>query len=276
MYQQMDQQDNQEGYNKALNTIFEVKDYISDGDYLNLNNIFHGLRKGIEELSARNININDENDDLRYRNRKLNEENINLQRRVQELERELKRVKEHKSTQEQNQEQNQENKSNCTCKSKWKNDTLIVVKNNIKLYFCGNLKECDNFKELCRCCPLLMNLFERIDMPFIDEPIYQDYDKDVVISIITIFMELVNKIEDKEKKAIVVLVLFDYLLRNKKFLMDHNTKSTLKKSFTETMINKFEELLNDYMFIPTAEKYNVNYKKWHNTIKKIAENNVSV
>ena len=119
---------------------------------------------------------------------------------------------------------------------------------------------CENFKRLMERFPHLENIFRRIDLPFSEEPIYQEYVKDEVIMVSEILLFLVKNVSEKKDKAIITFVLYDFMIKNVNFMKDY-------QFYTKLLISKFEELLANEEYIPIALEYNVNYTKWLDIMK---------
>ena len=62
--------------------------------------------------------------------------------------------------------------------------TFYLVNNNytneLILESDEKMRDCENFKKLLDLLPLLENLFNKIDLPFIEEAINQEYEKDFI------------------------------------------------------------------------------------------------
>jgi hypothetical protein len=110
--------------------------------------------------------------------------------------------------------------------------------------------------------PHLENIFRRIDLPFAEEPIYQEYVKHEIILISEILLFLIKNIYEKKDKAIITFVLYDFMIKNINFMKDY-------QFYTKLLVTKFEELLADEEYIPIALEFNVNYTKWLDIIKSI-------
>ena len=143
-------------------------------------------------------------------------------------------------------------------------DMLNLVENDMSEFFCLKSNErianCENFKRLMEKFPHLENIFRRIDLPFAEEPIYQEYIKDEVVLISQILLFLVKIVSEKKDKAIISFVLYDFMIKNVNFMKDY-------QFYTKLLISKFEELLEDREYIEVALEYNVNYTKWLNIMK---------
>jgi len=198
--------------------IYDIKDSITDGQFLTLNN---KLQKLIQE-----------NKDLR------------------------ESLANHDLIVEQPQ---------CSCSTRYVfPDIFNLIENDISEFFCvqsyERLANCENFKRLMERFPHLENIFRRIDLPFAEEPIYQEYVKDEVVLISEILLFLVKKVSEKKDKAIITFVLYDFMIKNVNFMKDY-------QFYTKLLISKFEELLEDEEYIPIALEYNVSYTKWLDIMK---------
>ena len=200
--------------------IYDIKDNITDGQFLTLNN---KLQKLIQE-----------NKDLR------------------------ESLANHALIVEQPQ---------CSCSTRYVFPGIFnLVDNNLSEYFCAQSYErlirCENFKRVMERFPHLENIFRRIDLPFAEEPIYQEYVKDEVILVSQVLLFLVKKVYEKKDKAIITFVLYDFMIKNVNFMKDY-------QFYTKLLISKFEELLEDREYIAVALEYNVSYTKWLDIMKSI-------
>ena len=158
----------------------------------------------------------------------------------------------------------------CCCSMRYVFPEMFnLIENDISEFFCvqsyEKLISCENFKRLMEKFPHLENIFQRIDLPFAEEPIYQEYVKDEVILVSEIFLFLVKKVSEKKDKAIITFVLYDLMIKNVNFMKSY-------QSYTKLLISKFEGLLEDEEYIALALEYNVNYTKWLEIMKSaIAE-----
>lgn len=155
----------------------------------------------------------------------------------------------------------------CCCSTRYVfPDMFNLIENDISEFFCVKSNErianCENFKRLMEKFPHLENMFRRIDLPFAEEPIYQEYVKDEVILVSQILLFLVKKVSEKNDKAIITFVLYDFMIKNINFMKDY-------QFYTKLLISKFERLLEDEEYIPIALEYNVNYTKWLDIMKSI-------
>jgi len=153
----------------------------------------------------------------------------------------------------------------CCCSTRYVfPDIFNLIENDISEFFCvqsyERLANCENFKRLMEKFPHLENIFRRIDLPFSEEPIYQEYVKDEVILVSEILLFLVKNVSEKKEKAIITFVLYDFMIKNVNFMKDY-------QFYTKLLISKFEGLLADEEYIAFALEYNVNYTKWLDIMK---------
>jgi len=157
------------------------------------------------------------------------------------------------------------NEDVCTCSSRYIfPDIFNLIENDISKFFCVQsylgMVNCENFKRLMEKFPHLENIFRRIDIPFVEEPIYQEYVKDEIILISEILLFFIKNVYEKKDKAIITFVLYDLMIKNANFMKDY-------QFYTKLLIKKFEELLEDEEYIPIASEYNVNYTRWIDIMK---------
>lgn len=153
----------------------------------------------------------------------------------------------------------------CCCSTRYVfPDIFNLIENDISEFFCvqsyERLANCENFERLMERFPHLENIFRRIDLPFTEEPIYQEYIKDEVILISEILLFLVKKVSEKKEKAVITFVLYDFMIKNVNFMKDY-------QFYTKLLISKFEGLLSDEEYIAFALEYNVNYTRWLEIMK---------
>jgi len=198
--------------------IYDIKDNITDGQFLNLNNKARKLVKEIKDLRQ------------------------SLSKYV--IEEEV-----------------------CCCSTRYIfPDMFNLIENNISNFFCVQSYErivnCENLKRLMEKFPHLENIFRRIDLPFADEPIYQEYVKDEIILTSEIPLFLIKKFYEKKDKAIITFVLYDFMIKNVNFMKDY-------QFYTKLLVSKFEELLADEEYIPIVLEFNINYTKWLDIMKSV-------
>jgi hypothetical protein len=114
----------------------------------------------------------------------------------------------------------------CCCSTRYVfPDMFNLVENDLSEFFCVKSNErianCENFKRLMDKMPHLENIFRRIDIPFAEEPIYQEYVKDEVVLISQILLFLVKIVSEKKDKAIISFVLYDFMIKNVNFMKDY-------------------------------------------------------
>ena len=153
----------------------------------------------------------------------------------------------------------------CCCSTRYVfPDMFNLIENDISDFFCVHsylrIANCENFKRLMEKFPHLENMFRRIDLPFAEEPIYQEYIKDEVILISQILLFLVKKVSEKREKAIISFVLYDFMIKNANFMKDY-------QFYTKLLVSKFEGLLEDEEYIAFALEYNVSYTRWLDIMK---------
>jgi hypothetical protein len=153
----------------------------------------------------------------------------------------------------------------CSCSTRYVfPDMFNLIENDISEFFCVHsylrIASCENFKRLMEKFPHLENMFRRIDLPFSEEPIYQEYVKDEVVLISQILLFLVKKVSEKKDRAIISFVLYDFMINNANFMKDY-------QFYTKLLVIKFEELLSDEEYITFALEYNVSYTKWLDIMK---------
>ena len=277
--------------NEALNIIFKYQENMSDGDYLKLNSLIHNSMKVNQELSSENNILNEKNRYLEDDNNRLVNHNAELYKIIKEFKEtlsiqsnEINNISnESKETlsipnNEINNISNEptitftyddDDEKDCHCQSRWCfSDTSERKITDYESFFClDNLKDCENFKELCKHCPLMNNLFGKSDEKF-----FEDFSEDnsnlkydYIVMILRILITLVGKTSVTYNKAIIVLVFHDFIIKNLNFLVDIKYKS-----LANMVKKKFEEFYNDTaIFIPIAESYNINIDKWYKIIQDL-------
>jgi len=110
--------------------------------------------------------------------------------------------------------------------------------------------------------PLLENLFQKIDLPFAEEPTYNKYIKEEYSLIIKILLLFIEKFTEKKSKSIIVFVIYDFMIKNINFMKDNKIYATI-------CLKKCEELLKDCEHQQIALEYNINYIRWIDIIKSI-------
>ena len=276
---------------EIFNIIFKYQEDILDGDYLRINTIAHSIMKENEELSKLNeelsqININmiNENNIINEKNRYLDDDNNRLVKHNAELYKIIKELKETLSISNDgihniskiNKSKitftyDDDDEKDCHCMNRWCfSDTSERKTTDYESFFCmDNLKECDNFKELCKHCPLMDNLFGKSDAKFFEDFSEKEdskkFDFHYIAMILKILITLIENNSASYNKTLIILVLHDFIIRNMNFLLDIKYKN-----FVNMVKKKFEEFYDDKtIFIPIAESYNINIDKWYKIIHDI-------
>ena len=152
----------------------------------------------------------------------------------------------------------------CSCSTRWVFPDYIRIPDNLTTCFCveslEKMHNCENFKKLMEKLPLLENIFHKIDLPFVEEGIYQEYVKQDFTMIGKILLFLVEKMFNKRNKIIITLVMYDFIIKNANFLIDY-------QRYAIATSNKFQELLTDSDFISIALEYNIDCARWLDIMK---------
>jgi hypothetical protein len=153
----------------------------------------------------------------------------------------------------------------CCCSTRYVfPDMFNLIENDISEFFCVHsylrIANCENFIRLIEKFPHLENIFRRIDLPFAEEPVYQEYVKDEIILASEILLFLIKKVYEKKDRAIISFVLYDFMIKNVNFMKDY-------QFYTKLLVSKFEGLLEDEEYIAFALEYNVNYTRWLDIMK---------
>jgi len=253
-----------------FNDLYAIKDKISDNDFLVLNNKIKKLiqenkeLRKVKPLPGRVICINPSlvNGVIQYRYLSADEsedesEEVELIEVDTEDEDFPERDIPHLFTQTNILPQPMLHQ--CQCASKWLFSLTDRPEGELYDYFClqseQQMLNCENFKKFIEIMPLLENLFHKIDYPFVDEPIEQDYCRDQLIFTLRILMSINEQLSGKRRKSIITFVMYDLLIRTVNFLKSN-------QRFLETSIRKFNEFLLDDDYISLAGIYNVNIQKW--------------
>ena len=152
----------------------------------------------------------------------------------------------------------------CSCSTRWIFPDSYRVTDNLTTCFCleslEKMHNCENFKKLMEKLPLLENIFHKIDLPFVEEGIYQEYVKQDYTMICKILLFILEKMFIKRNKIIITLVMYDFIIKNANFLKDY-------QRYAIATSNKFEELLTDSDFISITLEYSINCAKWLDIMK---------
>jgi hypothetical protein len=232
--------------------IYDIKDNITDGQFLILNN-------KIKNLIQENKNLKEKlpNSMFQFENEEFGEEiqeqsNVVIQEQSNVVIQEQSNVVIRSTL-----------RLNCGCSFYCSLDNPSMF-GNLSHCFClasqEQMENCENFKKLFEKVPLLQNIFHKIDQSFTEESLEQEYNKNEIESIYRILLFLFEKISEKKSKIIISFVIYDYILKNINFLKDHQRHAY-------AVYRKFKELTTDEDFVRTALEYNVNYKKWLDIMK---------
>jgi hypothetical protein len=233
--------------------IYDIKDNITDGQFLILNN-------KIKNLIQENKNLKEKlpNSMFQFENEEFGEE-------IQE-----------QSNVEIQEQSNVETRSTlrlncgCLCNFSFNFNDQFMFGNDLSYCLClashERMENCENFKKLFEKVPLLQNIFHKIEQSFTEESLDQEYNKNEIESIYRILLFLFEKISEKKSKIIISFVIYDYIIKNINFLKDH-------QKHAYAVYRKFEELTSDEDFVQTALEYNVNYKKWLDIMKRTISHN---
>ena len=156
----------------------------------------------------------------------------------------------------------------CDCLSKFRYPDEFPTSGNHQTYrqmFCSgiNIFECENFKRFCEDYPLMYNLFERQNMPFIDRGIYSSYVSQHINMIFSMFFIFNDIFDYKRHKIITTFVFYDFALRNIQFLFDDNELARMS-------YNKFVSFMVDVEFIQIADEFDINIENWRVALENVA------
>lgn len=156
----------------------------------------------------------------------------------------------------------------CDCVSRFAYPDDFPMSGNTQTYsqmFCrgeARILECENFKRLCEEHPLLNNLIERQNMPFMDRETYAPYDSPKVKMFFSLFISLNDIFYFKRYKIIISLILFDFAMKNIQFLADH------PQSLGKVSHEKFIFFMYDEDFIEISEEFNINLENWRLALER--------
>jgi len=156
----------------------------------------------------------------------------------------------------------------CDCLSKFRYPDEFPTSSNHQTYrqmFCPgiNIFQCKNFKLFCKDYPLMYNLFERQNMPFIDRGIYSSYVSQHINMIFSMFFIFNDIFDYKRHKIITTFVFYDFALRNIQFLFDDNELARMS-------YNKFVSFMVDVEFIQIADEFDINIENWRVALENVA------
>lgn len=264
--------------------IYSIKDNISDEIFLKLNNKVQKLISELKECKAKLEDYDDEDDFSSSLGSSISlydsdssslyDEEDSDDHILPEIIINLEASEFQEETDETNdvdlEEESEIELEGCHCSEKWifpSMDGEITTDLKFDKYFCleneERMKNCENFKKFIEKFPLLNNLFAKQEIPFIDAPMNEDYDSKYVSMIIRIFLSIISKLNCDKHRSIMKMVLYDYMIRNSRFLVDN-------QNFTKTALRIFDEFIEkEPSFVALAVELNVNYTKWQEIFNNI-------
>lgn len=264
--------------------IYSIKDNISDEMFLKLNNKLQKLIRELKDCKAKLEDYDDEDDFSSSLGSSISlydsdssslyDEEDSDDHILPEIIINLEASEFQEETEETSdvdlEEESEIELHECHCSEKWifpSMDGEITTDLKFDKYFCleneERMKNCENFKKFIEKFPLLNNLFTKQEIPFIDAPMNEDYDSKYVSMIIRIFLSIISKLNCDKHRSIMKMVLYDYMIRNSRFLVDN-------QNFTKTALKIFDEFIEkEPSFVTLAIEHNVNYTKWQEIFKNI-------
>jgi len=110
----------------------------------------------------------------------------------------------------------------------------------------------------------LQNFYHEFSCEFIDQPIYQEYDKDYIIHVSKRVMDYAENIPSKYKKSVFVLAYYDFLLTNASFMLDH-------RDFSRDALFMFRNNLQEQQFLHAACYHDVDRAVWLDYLNRITK-----
>lgn len=155
----------------------------------------------------------------------------------------------------------------CDCASRFAYPDDFPRNGNYQTYrqmFCRGIGifECENFKRLCEEYPLLHNLIERQNYSFADSETYAPYDSSKMNMFFSIFISLNDMFAFKRHKIIITLILFDFAMKNIKYIADH------RDLFGRVAYDKFISFMYEPEFLEIAEEFNINLDNWRLALER--------
>lgn len=123
----------------------------------------------------------------------------------------------------------------------------------------GHIRECVNMNILCEKFPLLKNLYERQNIPFVTTPVIGEYNKEEFTSNCRILLNMMGKLQGEKNKSIAIFTIFSYIFENFQMVID-------SPEFRDVIRNRLEEILDSEIFNLTAIEFNVDYGSWKRAI----------
>ena len=153
------------------------------------------------------------------------------------------------------------NNTSCDCLSRFVYPDDFPRSGNQHTYsqmFCQGIYilQCENFKRFCGEYPLVNNLVRPQNIPFADIETYAPYELSTVKMVLFLIILLNEAINSKRHRIITMLLLFDFAMRNIKYLFDN------RETFSRIVYDKFIYCMSDDEFMIIAEEFNINLNNW--------------
>jgi hypothetical protein len=218
---------------RIFDLIDSIQSNISSQEYLDLMNTAKELVEKIEDSEEDEISYISDSSSMDERNIPMSDEEI---------------------------EETSDN-TPCDCCSRFTYPDDFPISGNHETYsqmFCHGMKifDCENFRRLCEDYPLFNNLIESQNEPFVERETYGPYDSPKVKMVFSIILSLNDMLDFKRHKIIITLILFDFAMKNIKFIADNS--QTLGKVAHEKLIY----FMYDEEFMNIAEEFNINLDNW--------------
>ena len=123
----------------------------------------------------------------------------------------------------------------------------------------GHMRECVNMDILCEKFPLLKNLYESQNIPFVTTPVIGEYNRDEFVSNCRILLNMMGKLVGEKNESIAIFTIFSYVFENFQMVID-------SPDFRDVIRNRIEEILDSEIFHLTAIEFNVDYVSWKRSI----------
>ncbi len=109
----------------------------------------------------------------------------------------------------------------------------------------GHMRECVNMNILCEKFPLLKNLYEQQNIPFVTTPVFGEYNKEEFTANCRILLNMMGKLQGEKNKSIAIFTIFSYIFENFQMVID-------SPEFRDVIRNRLEEILVSEIFNLTA------------------------
>jgi len=154
-----------------------------------------------------------------------------------------------------------QNEVHCHCRRTLNDDNL--EEGNLFSFLClsspENMRECINMNILCEKFPLLKNLYEKQNIPFVTTPDLREYNREEFVSNCRILLNMMGKLIGEKNKSIAVFVIFSYVFENFQMVID-------SPEFRDVIRNRMEDILNSEIFSLTAAEFDIDYMSWKRSI----------